>query len=439
MIVKNFEKQEKNTAVFTVESDAAEFEKAVNTAYQKNKGSINIPGFRKGKAPRAIVEGMFGKEVFYQDALDELAESAYLLGVNENKLRTVGTPSIKNVQVTDGRTALYDFSVTLYPEVKLGEYKGLKVVKEVVDVDDEDVANELESVRKRNARKVSVERAAEMGDTANIDFDGYLNGERFDGGKAENYTLVLGSGSFVPGFEEQVVGMQIGEEKDIDITFPENYTPELAGKAVVFKVKLNGLTVDELPELDDEFAKDVSEFDTLDEYKADLRKNLESQRAEQAQNAFESLAIKQASDNLDVDIPDVMIQEKAEEMLRNYASNFGLDARKMSYEQLMQTMGLDASMMNQTILPSAQLQVRTDLLLEAVAKAENFETGEEELNAYAQKVAESIGAKAEDVMKYFGKDFVEAEQKKEQARKLIVDSAVPVDEAPAEEEKKDEE
>lgn len=439
MIVKNFEKQEKNTAVFTVESDAAEFEKAVNTAYQKNKGSINIPGFRKGKAPRAIVEGMFGKEVFYQDALDELAESAYLLGVNENKLRTVGTPSIKNVQVTDGRTALYDFSVTLYPEVKLGEYKGLKVVKEVVDVDDEDVANELESVRKRNARKVSVERAAEMGDTANIDFDGYLNGERFDGGKAENYTLVLGSGSFVPGFEEQVVGMQIGEEKDIDITFPENYTPELAGKAVVFKVKLNGLTVDELPELDDEFAKDVSEFDTLDEYKADLRKNLESQRAEQAQNAFESLAIKQASDNLDVDIPDVMIQEKAEEMLRNYASNFGLDARKMSYEQLMKTMGLDASMMNQTILPSAQLQVRTDLLLEAVAKAENFETGEEELNAYAQKVAESIGAKAEDVMKYFGKDFVEAEQKKEQARKLIVDSAVPVDEAPAEEEKKDEE
>ena len=439
MIVKNFEKQEKNTAVFTVESDAAEFEKAVNTAYQKNKGSINIPGFRKGKAPRAIVEGMFGKEVFYQDALDELAESAYLLGVNENKLRTVGTPSIKNVQVTDGRTALYDFSVTLYPEVKLGEYKGLKVVKEVVDVDDEDVANELESVRKRNARKVSVERAAEMGDTANIDFDGYLNGERFDGGKAENYTLVLGSGSFVPGFEEQVVGMQIGEEKDIDITFPENYTPELAGKAVVFKVKLNGLTVDELPELDDEFAKDVSEFDTLDEYKADLRKNLESQRAEQAQNAFESLAIKQASDNLDVDIPDVMIQEKAEEMLRNYASNFGLDARKMSYEQLMKTMGLDATMMNQTILPSAQLQVRTDLLLEAVAKAENFETGEEELNAYAQKVAESIGAKAEDVMKYFGKDFVEAEQKKEQARKLIVDSAVPVDEAPAEEEKKDEE
>ncbi len=439
MIVKNFEKQEKNTAVFTVESDAAEFEKAVNTAYQKNKGSINIPGFRKGKAPRAIVEGMFGKEVFYQDALDELAESAYLLGVNENKLRTVGTPSIKNVQVTDGRTALYDFSVTLYPEVKLGEYKGLKVVKEVVDVDDEDVANELESVRKRNARKVSVERAAEMGDTANIDFDGYLNGERFDGGKAENYTLVLGSGSFVPGFEEQVVGMQIGEEKDIDITFPENYTPELAGKAVVFKVKLNGLTVDELPELDDEFAKDVSEFDTLDEYKADLRKNLESQRAEQAQNAFESLAIKQASDNLDVDIPDVMIQEKAEEMLRNYASNFGLDARKMSYEQLMKTMGLDATMMNQTILPSAQMQVRTDLLLEAVAKAENFETGEEELNAYAQKVAESIGAKAEDVMKYFGKDFVEAEQKKEQARKLIVDSAVPVDEAPAEEEKKDEE
>ncbi len=437
MIVKNLEKQEKNTAVFTVESDAAEFEKAVNTAYQKNKGSINIPGFRKGKAPRTIIEGMFGKEVFYQDALDELAESAYLLGVKENELRVVGSPSIKNVQVTDERTALYEFSVTLYPEVKLGEYKGLKVVKEVVDVDDEDVASELESVRKRNARKINVERAAEMGDTANIDFDGYLNGERFDGGKAENYGLTLGSGSFVPGFEEQVVGMQIGEEKDIDITFPENYTPELAGKAVVFKVKLNSLTVDELPELDDEFAKDVSEFDTLEEYKADVRKNLESQRAEQAQSAFESLALKQASDNLDVDVPDVMIQEKAEDMLRNYAANFGLDARNMSYEQLMQTMGLDAASMNQTILPGAQLQVRTDLLLEAVAKAENFETSEDDLNAYAQKIADSIGAKAEDVMKYFGKDFVEAEQKKEQARKLIVDSAIPVDEAPVAEEKKE--
>ena len=193
MIVKNLEKQEKNTAVFTVESDAAEFEKAVNTAYQKNKGSINIPGFRKGKAPRTIIEGMFGKEVFYQDALDELAEEAYLLGVKENELRVVGTPSIKNVEVTDERTARYEFSVTLYPEVKLGEYKGLKVVKEVVDVDDEDVANEIESVRKRNARKVSVERAAEMGDNASIDFDGYLNGERFDGGKAENYSLTLGS------------------------------------------------------------------------------------------------------------------------------------------------------------------------------------------------------------------------------------------------------
>ena len=357
--------------------------------------------------------------------------------MKENELRVVGSPSIKNVQVTDERTALYEFSVTLYPEVKLGEYKGLKVVKEVVDVDDEDVASELESVRKRNARKLNVERAAEMGDTANIDFDGYLNGERFDGGKAENYSLTLGSGSFVPGFEEQVVGMQIGEEKDIDITFPENYTPELAGKAVVFKVKLNSLTVDELPELDDEFAKDVSEFDTLEEYKADVRKNLESQRAEQAQSAFESLALKQASDNLDVDVPDVMIQEKAEDMLRNYAANFGLDARNMSYEQLMQTMGLDAASMNQTILPGAQLQVRTDLLLEAVAKAENFETSEEDLNAYAQKVADSIGAKAEDVMKYFGKDFVEAEQKKEQARKLIVDSAIPVDEAPVAEEKKE--
>ena len=440
MIVKNIEKKEDNTVSFQVSCDAAEFEKAINSAYLKAKKNIYIPGFRKGKAPRAIIEGMYGSEVFYQDAMDELAPEAFDQGVKEGELKVVGAPAITDVNVTEEKGVEYTFSAEVYPAITLGQYKGLEAERPVREITEQDIDDELETARKRNARKVSADdREAKMGDIANIDFDGYLNGERFDGGKAENYTLVLGSGSFVPGFEEQVVGMQIGEEKDIDITFPENYTPELAGKAVVFKVKLNGLTVDELPELDDEFAKDVSEFDTLDEYKADLRKNLESQRAEQAQNAFESLAIKQASDNLDVDIPDVMIQEKAEEMLRNYASNFGLDARKMSYEQLMQTMGLDASMMNQTILPSAQLQVRTDLLLEAVAKAENFETGEEELNAYAQKVAESIGAKAEDVMKYFGKDFVEAEQKKEQARKLIVDSAVPVDEAPAEEEKKDEE
>ena len=425
MIFKNVEKKENNTAWFEVEADAAEFEAAINGAYLKNRGSIYIPGFRKGKAPRSIVEGMYGKEVFYQDAMDELAPKAFDQGLSESGLRIVGAPSIQDVKVTDDHTVVYTFAVSLYPEVTLGQYKGLEAVKNAAPVSDEDVERELESVRKRNARKVSVEdREAQMGDTVNIDFDGYLNGERFDGGKAEGYSLELGSHSFVPGFEEQVVGMKAGEEKDIDITFPEDYVENLAGKAVVFKIKLNGITVDELPELYDEFAKDVSEFDTLDEYKADLRANLQKRSDDQAENAFRSEVMKQAAENMSVEIPEVMIAEKAEEIVRKYAANFGMNSRDMSLDQLKQMMGVDDAMINNTIRPAAEFQVRNDLLLEAVIKAENIETTEEENREYLNKVAESIGAKAEEVEKYFGMDYIAEEQKKEKASTLIIDSAV---------------
>ena len=379
MILKNVEKKEKNTALFQVESDAAEFEAAVNAAYLKNKSSIYIPGFRKGKAPRAIVEGMYGHEVFYQDAMDELAPKAYEFGLEESKLQTVGAPSISDVNVTEEKTVVYTFSVSLYPEVTLGQYKGLSAPKEIDVVTDEEVDAEIENARKRNARKVSVEdREAQMGDTVSIDFDGFLNGERFDGGKAEDYSLELGSHSFVPGFEEQVVGMKVGEEKDLDITFPEEYVENLAGKAVVFKVKLNSITVDELPELDDEFVKDVSEFDTMDEYKADIRANLQKNKDEQAENAFRSLIMKQAADNMTVEIPEVMLAEKAEEIVRNYAANFGMTDRSVPMDKLLQMMGLDRESMKMTIMPAAEFQVRTDLLLDAVIKAENIEVTEEE-------------------------------------------------------------
>ena len=414
MIVKNVEKKENNTAVFTVETDKAEFEAAVQSAYLKNKSQINIHGFRKGKAPRQVVEGMYGTEVFYQDALDELAPKAYELGVTENELRVVGAPSITNVEVTDDRTASYTFSVDLYPVVTLGQYKGLEAVKPVVAISDEDVDKELESVRKRNARQVSVDdREARMGDTAKIDFDGFLNGERFDGGKAEGYSLELGSNSFVPGFEDQIVGMKVGEEKDINITFPEDYVEDLAGKDVVFKVKLHDLTMAELPELDDDFAQDVSEFDTLEAYKASLREELEKKANEKAESEFRSEIMRQAADNLTVSIPEVMIAEKTEEILRNYAANFGMNTRDMSLDQLKQMMGVDDAMINNTIRPAAEFQVRNDLLLEAVIEAENIETTEEENRAYLAKVAESIGAKVEEVEKYFGMDYIAAEQKKE--------------------------
>ena len=433
MIVKNVEKKENNTAVFQVESDAAEFEAAVNGVYLKNKASIYIPGFRKGKAPRAVVEGMYGKDVFYQDALDELAPKAFEQGVKESGLRFVGAPSISDVNVTDERTAVFSFTVTLYPEVTLGQYKGIEASRESVVVSDEDVNAEVESARKRNARKVSVEREAQMGDTANIDFDGFLNGERFDGGKAEGYDLELGSNSFVPGFEEQIVGMQIGEEKDLDITFPEEYVEELAGKAVVFKVKLNSLTVSELPELDDEFAKDVSEFDTLDEYKADIRTNLEKRRQDEAEEKVRSEIMHKAAENMTVEIPEVMVQEKVEEILRNYAANFGLNSRDMDYAQLMKMMGLDENTVNVSIRPGAQVQVKNDLLIEAVIKAENIEVSDEEVEEYLNKVAESIQAQPEEVKNYFGLEFLAGERKKEKATNLIIDSAVITEAAPEEE------
>lgn len=424
MIVKNVEKKENNTAVFTVETDKAEFEAAVQSAYLKNKSQINIPGFRKGKAPRQVVEGMYGAEVFYQDALDELAPKAYEQGVTENELRVVGAPSITNVEVTDDRTASYTFSVDLYPVVTLGQYKGLEAVKPVVAISDEDVDKELESVRKRNARQVSVDdREARMGDTAKIDFDGFLNGERFDGGKAEGYSLELGSNSFVPGFEDQIVGMKVGEEKDINITFPEDYVEDLAGKDVVFKVKLHDLTKAELPELDDEFAGDNG-FDTLADYRANIREELEKKASEKAESEFRSEVMRQAAENLTVTIPESMIADKTEEILRNYAANFGMNSREMSLDQLKQMMGVDDAMINNTIRPAAEFQVRNDLLLEAVIKAENIETTEEENREYLNKVAESIGAKAEEVEKYFGMDYIAEEQKKEKASTLIIDSAV---------------
>ena len=425
MILKNVERKEKNTAAIVVESDAAEFENAVNTAYHKNRSSISIPGFRKGKAPRAVIEGMYGPEVFYQDAMDELAPEAYEFGVKESGLKLVGAPAISDVNITDERTVAYTFSVSVYPEVTLGQYKGLEAVKPAVEVSDADVEAELNATRKRNARMLDIDdRAAQMGDTANIDFDGYLNGERFDGGKAEGYALELGSNSFVPGFEEQVAGMKIGEEKDINITFPEEYTPELAGKDVVFKVKLNSLTTPELPELDDEFAKDVSEFDTLEEYKNSIRENLLKVRQERADSEFKNEILRQAAENITADIPDAMVDEKVDDTLRNYASQFGLRDRSTSLDEIRQMLGVNDEMMETSVRPGALAQVKSDLLLDAVMEAEELADTDEGFEAYIAKVAEDVNATAEQLRQYFGEEFMRHEFRKELATNLIVDSAV---------------
>ena len=435
MILKNIEKKEHNSAVFTVAADSAEFEKAVNGAYLKNKKDVYIPGFRKGKAPRQVIEGMYGKEVFYQDAMDDLAPAAFELGVTEGELRVVGQPRISDVNVTDEKSCEFTFDVTTYPEVTLGEYKGIEAVKTQETVAEETVDNEIKSLQKRNARMLNVERPAAMGDTVNIDFEGFLNGEPFEGGKAEGHALELGSNSFVPGFEEQLVGMSAGEEKDIDITFPENYAENLAGKAVVFHVVCNEVSAPEYPELDDEFAKDVSEFDTFDEYKADVRAGLQKRMDDAAESSFKDEVIRKACDAMTAEIPEVMFEEKVDEFLRNYASQFGMNQPDMSREQLLKLFGMNEDTLKFSIRPAAEAQVKTELLLEAVAKAEGIEPTEEELNAYYEKTAEGVGATADDVKRYFGEAFLKNELKKEQAMNLIVENAVvkAADEAKAEE------
>ncbi|MBQ8076525.1 MAG: trigger factor [Oscillospiraceae bacterium] len=435
MILKNSEKKENNRLEFQVESDNAEFEQAIKKAYQKNKGQINIHGFRRGKAPLYIIEGEYGREVFYQDALDELAQPAFDKGVEEGNVNFIGMPSIVSADVSDERTAVFTFSVELYPEVELGQYKGLEVEKVPVEVSEEDVDREVESVRKRNARKLSVDdRPAQKGDTANIDYEGFLDPEKtnpFDDGKGENHDLELGSGSFVPGFEDQVIGMSVGEEKDINITFPENYAEDLAGKDVVFHVKVNGITYPELPELDDDFAQDVSEFDTFDEYKASVRKNIEERRAEQAKAAFRSAAIEKACENLKADLPETMVKAHIESIIRNFASNYGVNDQNMQVETLASMLGIDEEAMKTAIRPNAERETKVELLVNAVIDAEKIEGTDEEIDAYIEKISGSVGASADEIKKYFGMDYIKSEFKKEKAMDIIADSAVAVDAAPA--------
>ena len=318
MKVTNVEKKEKSTVELTIQVEAGEFEAAVQKAYLKKRNRISVPGFRKGKAPRKIIEGMYGSGVFYEDAIEATYPAAYAEAVKEQGLDDVGYPHVELVEAgKEGYT--FKALVSVRPEVKLGEYKGLTAAKEVVKVTDADVDAEMKPYIDRATRLVSVERAAAKGDTAVIDFKGFLNGEPFEGGEAQGHELELGSGAFVPGFEDGVVGMKPGEEKDIDLTFPEDYHEELAGKPVVFHVKLHEVKEHQAPAVDDEFAKDVSEFDTLDEFKADLAKKLTERREAVAQRDFESALLEQVVANMEVEIPDAMVDMRVDEMVEDYA------------------------------------------------------------------------------------------------------------------------
>lgn len=430
MLVKNVEKKDSKAASFQVEVDAKEFDQAVTKAFNKNKGSISIPGFRQGKAPRAVVEGMYGSDVFYQDAIDDLVAPAYEFGYINSGLKIIGKPAVSNMDLSEEKVLTLTFDVELYPEVTLGEYKNLSAVKETFIITEEDVDGQIKGVLKRNGRVVDVEREAQMGDTADIDFVGTLDGVPFDGGTSEGYELELGSGAFVPGFEDQIVGMNIGEERDINITFPEDYTPELAGKDVVFKVKLNALSTTELPEFDDDFVQDVSEFNTVEEYRADTRKDMERVMQEQMDAKFRTAIMTKACDNMTVEVPESMIGEKIDELIRSYAANFGLSDPKMTTDDIKKMMGLDDEAINATIRPAAEYQVKQELLLEAIVEAENIEVTDEELEEYIKGAAETVGAEPDQIRQYFGEAYIKQEFKKEKATKIVIESAT--EEAPAE-------
>ena len=431
MNIQNIEKKEKNMATFEVKVPADVFDNAVNEVYKKNKNHLYVAGFRKGKAPRAVIEGMYGKEVFYPDAIEALAQDAFEAGRADCGFECVGAPSLIDQKVTEDKELIYTFEVGVYPEVELGQYKGLEVPQNHEAFDESKVDEEMHNVQKRNARLLDVEREAQMGDHVTIDFAGFIDGEQFDGGTAEDYDLELGSNTFVPGFEEQIVGMNIGDEKDINITFPEDYAAELAGKDVVFKVKLNGLSMTELPELDDDFVQDVSEFNTVEEYRADTRKDMERVMDQQMDAKFRTAIMTKACDNMTVEVPESMMQEKIDELIRSYAANFGLSDPKMSTDDIKKMMGLDEEAINATIRPAAEYQVKQELLLNAIVEAENIEVTDEELEDYIKGAAESVGVTPDQIRQYFGEEYIKNEFKKEKATRIVIESAT--EEAPAEE------
>ena len=428
MTVKSCEKLEKSRVALTIETSAEEFEAAVNKAYLKMRGKINVPGFRVGKAPRKIIEKMYGAEVFYEEAVNIILPDAYEAAVKEQGLETVGYPQVELESCTkDG--VVFKCTVAVYPEVKLGQYKGLEAPKAEVKVAAADVNARLKEMADRNSRLVSVERAVKKGDTADIDFEGFDNGVAFDGGKGENFDLEIGSGSFVPGFEDQLIGMKAGEEKDIDITFPENYTPELAGKPVVFHVKVNEVKEKQVPAIDDEFAKDVSEFDTLKDLKADIKKKLTAERTESAQRAFEDVLMAKVAEGIEADIPEEMVELQAERMMEQFKQQ--LASQGIPFDQyLKMTNTAEADFRKQAQGPAAD-QVKMDLAVEAIIKAEGLEASDEDVESEMKSVAEKYGMDLDTVKKYLRPEDVKEQVIREKVVKLVSDSAVAV--APAEE------
>ena len=424
-----------NNATVVVEIDKELMESGVNKAYMKARKSIMIPGFRKGKAPRKMIESMYGAHVFYEDGLEEIFPEIYDFAIaHQEGFKAVGRPNLTDMQISDDNVVTLTLTTEIYPEVTLGQYKGLEVEKAEVTVSDAQVQAELDRMAQNVASTETVERAAQMGDTANIDFEGFDNGVPFEGGKGDNFDLKLGSGSFVPGFEEQVVGMSAGEEKDIDITFPEDYHKELAGKAVVFHVKVNKVTVTVVPEMDDEFAKDVSEFDTLEELKADIRAKALEKAEKNAQTNFETACVDKAAENTTVDMPNALIERELDVQMERFA--YQLQMGGYSMEQYAKMMGGDVSTMRNAFRPGAEKQAKISVTLEKIAEVENVTVSEEDIAAEIESLAKQYELEPEKVKEMVPAEELTESLKTRKAVQIIVDSAVAV--APKAEEKTEE-
>ena len=434
MNIKSVEKKG-NEATIVVEIDKELMESGVNKAYMKARKNIMIPGFRKGKAPRKMIEAMYGAHVFYEDGLEEIFPEVYDFAVVGQDVKAVGRPSLTDMDISDEGIVTITLTTETYPEVTLGDYKGLEVEKNEVSISDEQVEAELDRMAQNVASTETVERAAEMGDTANIDFEGFDNGVPFEGGKGDNFDLKLGSGSFVPGFEEQVVGMAAGDEKDIDITFPEDYHADLAGKPVVFHVKVNKVTVTNVPEKDDEFAKDVSEFETLAELKADIRAKAEEDAQKKSQSAFEQACVDKAAENTTVDMPKALIEAE----LDNQMERFGYQLQMSGYsmDAYAKMMGGDMNTMRNAFRPAAEKQAKANVTLAKIIEVEGISVSEDEIAAEYESLAKQYSLEGDKVKEMVPVEEIKSSLETRKAVKVIVDSAVAV--APKKEEASSEE
>ena len=417
-LIKN-EQLDKNVVKLTIEIDKEAFEAAMTKSFKKNVKYINIPGFRKGKAPRHLVEKYYGEAVFYEDAINFVCPDAYEFAVAEAGIEPVDRPEIDIESIGDGKETVITAVVTVKPEVTLGEYKGIKVEKTVYETKDEDIDREIKAAQEQNARMIPVEdRAVKMGDSTVIDFEGFVDGVAFEGGKGEDYTLVIGSGSFIPGFEDALVGAQIGIETDVNVTFPEEYhSEELKGKAATFKVTVKSITEKELPELDDDFAKDVSEFETFEEYKNSIKEKLDKSNADRTKAEFENAVLEVVTKNTTVEIPDCMIDQRLDDMLRDF--DYRLSMQGMKLDQYMQMTGLTVDGFKEQFKDQAAEQVKMNLALEAIAKAENIEVSDDDFNAEMSKMAESYGMEVDKLMPLVGENEKENLIKDLKMRKAV--------------------